>query len=139
MQGLRDQQGTLRPIGIGSALVRFAKRALLAVIADEMSQWLTDRNQLGVGIRGGMEIVQFMVPAALDASPVWADMQGVASNALNDFLRRPVFEELSSSPVPRPLLRVPTMLYGRPSTLYVYDSSNDYVPAMRIPIIHGVH
>jgi hypothetical protein len=37
-QELRDRKGTLRPIGIGSVLVRFANRALLAVISDEVSQ-----------------------------------------------------------------------------------------------------
>jgi hypothetical protein len=30
------------------------------------------------------------------------------------------------------------MLYGRPSTLYVYDSSNDHGPAMRIPTTRAV-
>jgi hypothetical protein len=55
-------------------LVRFANRALLAVIGDEVSQWLTARHQCGVGVRGGVEIVQFMVRPALDASPDWADM-----------------------------------------------------------------
>jgi hypothetical protein len=35
-QELRDQKGTLRPIGIGSVLVRFANRALTAVISDEV-------------------------------------------------------------------------------------------------------
>jgi hypothetical protein len=40
-QELRDQKGTtLRPIGIGSVLVRFANRALLAANGDEVSQWL---------------------------------------------------------------------------------------------------
>jgi hypothetical protein len=32
-----------------------------------------------------------MVRAALDAAPAWADMQGDAFNAFNDFLRRPLF------------------------------------------------
>jgi hypothetical protein len=56
-QEVRDQKGTLRPIGIGSVLVRFANRALLAVIGDEVSQWLATRHQFGVGVRGGVEIV----------------------------------------------------------------------------------
>jgi hypothetical protein len=133
---LRDQKGTLRPIGIGFVLVRFANRALLAVIDDEVSQWLAARHQFGVGVRGGVKIVQFMVRAALDASPDWADMQGHASNA---FLRRPLFEELSANPAFRPLLRVATMFYGLPSTLYVNDSSNAHGPAMRIPTTRGVH
>jgi hypothetical protein len=67
-QELRDQKGMLRPIGIRSGLVRFANRALLAVIGDEVSQWLAGRHQFGVGVRGGVEIVKFMVRAALDAS-----------------------------------------------------------------------
>jgi hypothetical protein len=75
-----------------------------------------------------------MVRAALDASPDWADMQGDASNAFNEFLRRSLFEELSANPALRPLLRVATMLYGRLSTLYVYDSSNAHGPAMRIRV-----
>jgi hypothetical protein len=62
-----------------------------------------------------------------------------ASNACNEFLRRPFFEELYANPADRPLLRVATMLHGRPSTLYVYDSSNAHGPAMRIPSIRGVH
>jgi hypothetical protein len=66
-------------------------------------------------------------------------MQGDAFNAFNEFLRRPLFEELSANPALRPLLRVATMLYGRPSTLYVYDSSNAHGPAMRIPSTRGVH
>jgi hypothetical protein len=66
-------------------------------------------------------------------------MQGDASNAFNEFMRHPLFEELSSNPALRPLLRIATMLYGRPSTLYVYDSSNAYGPAMRIPSTRGVH
>jgi hypothetical protein len=73
-QELRDQKGTLRPIGIGSVLVRFANRALLALIGGEVSQWLAARHQLGVGVCGGLEIVQCMVRAALDASLDWADM-----------------------------------------------------------------
>jgi hypothetical protein len=31
------------------------------------------------------------------------------------------------------------MLYGHPSTLYVYDSSNAHGPAMRMPSTRGVH
>jgi hypothetical protein len=93
-QELRDQTGTLRPIGIGSVLVRFANRALFAVNGDEVSQWLAAQHQFGVGVRGGAEIAQFMVRAALNASPDWADMQGDASNAFKESLRRPLFEEL---------------------------------------------
>jgi hypothetical protein len=41
-----------------------------------VSQWLAARHQFGVGVHGGgVEIVQFMVRAALDASPDWADIQ----------------------------------------------------------------
>jgi hypothetical protein len=80
-----------------------------------------------------------MARAALDATPDWADMQGDASNEFNEFLRRPLFEELSANPALRPLLRVATMLYGRPSTLYVYGSSNVHDPAMHIPSTRGVH
>jgi hypothetical protein len=94
---------------------------MFAVIGDKVSQWLAARHQFGVGVRGGVEIVQVMVRAALYASLNWADMQGDASNAFNEFLRRPLFEQLSASSTIRPLLRVATMLYGRPSTLYVYD------------------
>jgi hypothetical protein len=64
-QKLRDQKRTLRPIG--SVLVCFAIRALLAVIGDEVSQWMAARHQFGVGVCGGLEIVQFIVRAALDA------------------------------------------------------------------------
>jgi hypothetical protein len=53
-----------------------------------------------------------MVRATLGASPDWADMQGDAFNAFNEFLRRPLFEELFANPVLRPLLRVATALYG---------------------------
>jgi hypothetical protein len=80
-----------------------------------------------------------MVRVSLDASLFWEDMQGDASNAFNESLRRPLFEELFVNPAFRPLLRVGTMLYGRPSTMYVYDSSNTRGPAMRIPRTHGVH
>jgi hypothetical protein len=66
-------------------------------------------------------------------------MQGDASNSFNEFLRRLLFEELSANTVLRPLLRVVAILYGRLSTLYVYDSSNAHNPAMRIPITRGVH
>jgi hypothetical protein len=66
-------------------------------------------------------------------------MQGDAFNAFNEILRRPLFEELSASHSLRPLLRVTTMLYSRPSTLYDYDSSNVDGRAMRIPSARGVH
>jgi hypothetical protein len=135
----RDQKGTLQLIGIGSALVRFANRALFAAIGDEVSQWLAARHQFGVGVRGGVEIVKFIVQAALDPSPDWMDLQGDAFNAFNEFLRRPLFEELCANPVLRPLLRVATMLYGRPSTLHVYDSSNAHGPVMRIPSTREIH
>jgi GH15 family glucan-1,4-alpha-glucosidase len=39
-----------------------------------------------------------MVRAALDESSDLADMQGDASNAFYKFMRRPLFEELSSDP-----------------------------------------
>jgi hypothetical protein len=102
-------------------------------------QSLAARHQFGVGVRGGVEIVQFMVRAALDASLDWADMQGDASKAFNEFLQRPLFEGLSSNLVLRPLLRVATLLYDRPSTMCFYDPSNSYCPAMRIPSTRGVH
>jgi hypothetical protein len=66
-------------------------------------------------------------------------MQGDASNAFNEFLRRPLFEELSTNPALRPLLRIAAMLNGRPSTLHVNDSSNAHGPAMRIPSARGVY
>jgi hypothetical protein len=137
-QGLRDQNGTVRPIGVGSVLVRFANPALLTVIGDEESQSLAARHQFGVGVRG-LEIVQFMVRTAIDASLDLADVQVNASNAYNEILRRPLFEELSLNPALRPLLRIATMLHGRPSTLYVYDSSNAHVQATQIPSTRGVH
>jgi hypothetical protein len=136
-QELRNQKGTLRPIGIGSVLVRFANCTRIVVI--EVSQWLASGHQFGIGIRGGVEIVQVMFRCPLDASPEWADMQGDASNAFNEFLRRPLFEELLSNPALRPLLRVATMLHGRPSTLYVHDTCNASGKAMRIPSTRGVH
>jgi hypothetical protein len=138
-QELRDQKGTLRPIGIGHVLIRFANRALLAVIGDEVSQRLADRHQFGVRARGGVKIVQFMVRAAFDASPDMADMQGDTSTVVHEFLRRPGFEELFANPALRPLLRVATMLYGRSSTFYAFDSSNAHGPAMRIPSTRGAH
>jgi hypothetical protein len=106
---LRDQiKGDVAPDWNWTRLVRFANRALLAVIGDEVPQWLAARHQVGVGVRGGVEILQFMVRAALDASPDWADMQGDASNAFNEFLRRHLFEKLSSNPALPALLRVAT-------------------------------
>jgi hypothetical protein len=66
-------------------------------------------------------------------------MQGDVSNVFNDFLRRPLFAELSENPALRPLLRVATMLCGRQSNLYVYDSPNAHGPAMRIPSTRGFH
>jgi hypothetical protein len=45
-QKLRGQKGTLRPIGIGYVLVRFANRALLAVIGDEVSLLMVDTRFL---------------------------------------------------------------------------------------------
>jgi hypothetical protein len=80
-----------------------------------------------------------MVRAAFNASPDWADMRGDASSALNEFKRHPLFEELYANLALRPLLRVASMLYGCPSTLYVYDSSSAYDPAMRIASSRGVH
>jgi hypothetical protein len=56
-QELRDQKGMLRPIEIGSVLVRFANRELFAVFGHEVSQWLAARHQFGVGVRGGVEII----------------------------------------------------------------------------------
>jgi hypothetical protein len=60
-QEFREHKGTLRPIGIGSVLVRFYNLALLAVIGDAVSQWFAARHQFGVGVRAGVEMVQFMV------------------------------------------------------------------------------
>jgi hypothetical protein len=60
-QELRDQKETLRPVGIDSVLVRFANRPLLAVIGDEVSQGLGAWHHVGVGVRGGVESVQFIV------------------------------------------------------------------------------
>jgi hypothetical protein len=102
----------LRPIGLGSVLVDFANRAILAAIGDEVSQRLAARHQLGVDVRGGVEIVQFMVRAALEASPDWVDIQGDASIAFNEFMRRPLFEELYVNPALRQLLRVATLLFA---------------------------
>jgi hypothetical protein len=66
-------------------------------------------------------------------------MQGDASNGFNEIFRRPLFEELSTNPALRLLRRLATMLYGRPSTLYVYFTYVAYNPAMRIPSTRGVH
>jgi hypothetical protein len=103
-----------------------------------LNGWLLDAN-FGVGVRDGVKIVHFMVRASLDASPKWVDMQGDASNAFNEILPRPLFEELLTNPALRLLRRLATMLYGRPSTLYVYLTSIAYSPAMRILSTRGVH
>jgi hypothetical protein len=130
---LRDQKGTLRPVGVGSVLVGFANRALLAVIGDQVSQWLASRYQFGVGVRGGVEIVQFMLRAALVASPDTADMQGDAPNALNELLRRPLFEECLQVPH---FFRCSASLLcciavHLPCTFTTYQ--NAHGPPMRIP------
>jgi hypothetical protein len=67
-------------------------------------------------------------------------MHDDASNAFDEFLRRPcLFDGLLGNPALRPLLRVATMLYGRPCTLQVYDSCNAHGPPMRIPSTRGIH
>jgi hypothetical protein len=126
-------EGDVAPIGIGSVLARFPNRALLALIGDEASQWLVARHYPRFGVRGGVEIVQFMVRAALDASPDWADMQGDASNA---FLRCPLFEELSANSALQPLVRVATMLYGvhSPCTFTTHQLLMTRLCVSRVPV-----
>jgi hypothetical protein len=95
---------------------------------------------LASGGRDGGDILQLMFRAELDALFNWADMQGNVSNAFNELMRRPLFDKLSTNPALWPLLRVTTLFYGRPSTMYFYEPSIAFGSAMlRIPTTRGVH
>jgi hypothetical protein len=62
--------GLMHPIGIGSVLVGFANLVLFLVVGVEVPQWLPSPHEVGVGVRGGAEIGQLMVRAALDACAI---------------------------------------------------------------------
>jgi hypothetical protein len=79
-----------------------------------------------------------MVRAALDATPNRVDMQGDASNALNEISRYTLFEELSANPALRPLLRVATILYGRPSPLYTFTTHLILMVRLRVSRLRPV-
>eukprot|EP00873_Tetraselmis_striata_P044711 jgi/Tetstr1/464975/TSEL_009707.t1 len=131
-----DMKGSVRPIGIGSVLVRFAMRVLLRAHGEPIAQWLAARGQFGFGVKGGVELVQFLVRSLLDSDPSLVLVQLDAENAFNSFYRSEMFRTLLEDPVWQPLLRSAIMLYGQESNLYVFDGSQPG-PSLRIPSRRG--
>eukprot|EP00873_Tetraselmis_striata_P011817 jgi/Tetstr1/432081/TSEL_021552.t1 len=129
-------KGSVRPIGIGSVLVRFAMRVLLRAHGEPIAQWLAARGQFGFGVKGGVELVQFLVRSLLDSDPSLVLVQLDAENAFNSFYRSEMFRTLLEDPVWQPLLRSAIMLYGQESNLYVFDGSQPG-PSLRIPSRRG--
>eukprot|EP00873_Tetraselmis_striata_P002936 jgi/Tetstr1/423200/TSEL_001320.t1 len=131
-----DMKGSVRPIGIGSVLVRFAMRVLLRAHGEPIAQWLAARGQFGFGVKGGVELVQFLVRSLLDSDPSLVLVQLDAENAFKSFYRSEMFRTLLEDPVWQPLLRSAIMLYGQESNLYVFDGSQPG-PSLRIPSRRG--
>eukprot|EP00873_Tetraselmis_striata_P037738 jgi/Tetstr1/458002/TSEL_044513.t1 len=129
-------KGSVRPIGIGSVLVRFAMRVLLRAHGEPIAQWLAARGQFGFGVKGGVELVQFLVRSLLDSDPSLVLVQLDAENAFNSLYRSEMFRTLLEDPVWQPLLRSAIMLYGQESNLYVFDGSQPG-PSLRIPSRRG--
>eukprot|EP00873_Tetraselmis_striata_P013745 jgi/Tetstr1/434009/TSEL_002443.t1 len=94
-----DMKGSVRPSGIGSVLVRFAMRVLLRAHGEPIAQWLAARGQFGFGVKGGVELVQFLVRSLLDSDPSLVLVQLDAENAFNSFYRSEMFRTQLEDPV----------------------------------------
>eukprot|EP00873_Tetraselmis_striata_P001030 jgi/Tetstr1/421294/TSEL_012269.t2 len=97
-------KGSVRPIGIGSVLLRFAMRVLLRAHGEPIAQWLAARGQFGFGVKGGVELVQFLALATptleLDAganasAPMWAVELRAAHTRVVDDCGDAVLEDLA--------------------------------------------
>eukprot|EP00873_Tetraselmis_striata_P013704 jgi/Tetstr1/433968/TSEL_023145.t1 len=49
-------KGSVRPIGIGNVLVRYAMRVLLRADGEPIAQWFAAPGQFGFGVKGGVEL-----------------------------------------------------------------------------------
>eukprot|EP00873_Tetraselmis_striata_P040919 jgi/Tetstr1/461183/TSEL_006320.t1 len=100
-----DMKGSVRPIGIGSVLDRFAMRVLLRAHGEPIAQWLAARGQFGFGVKGGVELVQLLVRSLLDSDPSLVLVQLDAENAFNSFYRSEMFRTRLEDPA----LTTPTL------------------------------
>lgn len=112
---LRKRGGGLRPIAVGETLRRLVGKCVCLTLRKQLEQHFFP-SQLGVGIKGGVEMVVHAVESILDDPATCEAILAVdLSNAFNEMERKPILEELQQH-FPE-LLPFVSSLYAHPTPL----------------------
>ena len=97
----------IRPIAIGDSLARLAAKCACQTCSAAFAAHLTTSRespsapaplQLGVGVRGGTELVVHIARLLLEANPTWACSSNDIANGFNTVKRDAVYDALERSP-----------------------------------------
>jgi hypothetical protein len=117
----KNDRGDIRPIAVGEVILRLVSRLAIRLVTNEINDILLP-IQLGVGSKGGCEMIVHNVQYALDRR-VRGDPTAVLTidfkNAFNEIRRDQVMNQLFTHPTLSDLFNVCNMCYESPSRLYV--------------------
>ena len=103
----------IRPIAIGDSLARLAGKCICRALNPTFARYFTTTAatadtpaplQLGVGIKGGTEILVHTARLLLEANPTWACCSNDIRNGFNEVSRDAVLDALNADDRLRPLL-----------------------------------
>jgi hypothetical protein len=128
---LEKPDGGIRPIAIGETLYRLTAAHLINELKDNIAEVLQP-VQLGVGVKGGCEIVIHNIrKLLLDPRKKFAAITIDFKNAFNSVSRLAMFAELYKHESLAPLYRLAHWAYSGSSDLYIRDESGSMNPLIQ--------
>jgi hypothetical protein len=112
----------IRPIAIGSVLLRAALTLLILLVRNPLTAHLLSVHQFVFGFASACEAITHALHVSMQLHPDWSMFAGDIFNAFNEVSRTAIWQELSSVHGLEPLLPATYWLYmAAPSELWFYD------------------
>jgi hypothetical protein len=119
----------IRPIAIGSVLLRAALSLVILLVRDPLTRHLVRAHQLVFGFASACDAATHALHASLQLHPDWSMFVADIFNAFNELSRTAIWQALSTVPALAPLLPVTHWLYmAAPSELWYYNPAETAGP-----------
>ena len=132
-QMLASCERKIRPIAIGSVLIRAALTLVIMFVRSPLAKHLLGVHQFVFGFAAPCEAVTHALHASMQLHPDWSMLAADIFNAFNEVSRTAIWQELTAAPGLEPLLPVTHWLYmTEPSELWYYDQELPSGPPVAI-------
>ena len=126
---LASWERRIRPIAIGSVLIRAALSLVILLIRTPLARHLLEAHQFIFGFAAACEAITHALHASMQLHPDWSMLAADIFNAFNEVSRTAIWQALVAVPGLEPLLPVTHWLYmAAPSELWYYDQELPAAP-----------